>query len=1153
MKWPNPYLLLVFGVLAALNIFFPDNRVYGQDASSGSSKRPVPIRFIDSATGYAIQPESVTALARQPGAKEQQIESAQFSPSARASLMLAPGSHTIAVNAPNYQPMSGQVDVGGDDGHFQIRFLLDPLVTPDELQPDYIRSLHRPDATVIVGFVVDDESGHPLGDVRVGSAPSGVETWTDERGFFQILVPVQSEAEADIAPANLFLEKPGYRTEERQYLELWRDGDWTYRIRLIQGEGRTVVDERELRRRSPRADRRITVPSVSSKAPQQPENLAPKQGQPSSPASATSSSNATVRVPRTIRVLLSDGVTIEYVTLEFYCRRSLPAEWISSWGSKPGGMNSLKAGAVAVRTYAIGYINSPRGTNHDICATTSCQVYGASTSVNTDTAVSQTASRVMLNSNAGITRGLTEYSAENNQLDMSCGDGYTAPTGGCLYDPICAGEAEFGHGRGMCQWGSARWATGLRYAGRSLTDTVTNNYAPQAWIWILQHYYPSLTLAQGAPLVVGDDIKVIGSSNRDVRTCADGSISNGVNCSLITTKAIGSTGVIIAGPVQVTSDGIGYTWWKIQWNDAGPTIGWSAENWLERVFPAPAAPLNLLANAVSSNQITLNWTDNSAVESGFKIERGMAGGGPWLEIDTVGPNVTAYSNKNLSIGMTYYYRVRAYNLTGNSGYSNVTNATTPNLPPVLAAISNRVIDEGTLLTFTNSAAAPEKVQTLADFENVPIADPILFQLPRFSGSTVSFLDAAPDVSAVTDKFPTNGNSSTRVLRANWSFNANANPWLRLTTANTASLPNLVIDFTKQLRFNIYSDKALKIGLGLRETTTGATTPVGYNGGTTGGIEWAGVTNQIGSQPTPNRTVTASNWVTLTFNLPAEPIRNFSAGNGILSTASGLGVLEHLALVPVSATGPYNIYLDNFAVVQPKILTYSLDSGAPSGASVNPTNGIFTWTPSEAQGPGVYDITVRVTDNSSSPQSDAKTFQVTVNEVNQPPVLTSISNRTIHAGTMLMITNSATDPDLPTNVLSFTLDLEAPAGANIDAATGLFAWTPTDAQAESTHIVTARVTDNGSPPLSDPETFTVTVLSRPLIRSITISQHNVTLTWSSITGETYCVQYKSDLNAPWTSDIVGCVVADGPTVTLTDMTASGQTQRFYRVHHGATAP
>jgi hypothetical protein len=94
--------------------------------------------------------------------------------------------------------------------------------------------------------------------------------------------------------------------------------------------------------------------------------------------------------------------------------------------------------------------------------------------------------------------------------------------------------------------------------------------------------------------------------------------------------------------------------------------------------PLPNAPSNLRATAVSRSQINLAWTDNSSNESGFKIERCKgANCTNFSQIATVGETVTTYSNTGLARNTTYKYRVRAYNQTGNSGYSNVATATTP--------------------------------------------------------------------------------------------------------------------------------------------------------------------------------------------------------------------------------------------------------------------------------------------------------------------------------------------------------------------------------------------------------------------------------------------------------------------------------------------
>src|SRR5207253_800737 len=67
------------------------------------------------------------------------------------------------------------------------------------------------------------------------------------------------------------------------------------------------------------------------------------------------------------------------------------------------------------------------------------------------------------------------------------------------------------------------------------------------------------------------------------------------------------------------------------------------------------------------------------------------------------------------------------------------------------------------------------------------------------------------------------------------------------------------------------------------------------------------------------------------------------------------------------------------------LTYSLGAGAPVGAAVDPTNGVFTWTPTEAQGPSTNLVTIRVIDNGSPALGDVQTFAIIVKEVNSPPV------------------------------------------------------------------------------------------------------------------------------------------------------------------------
>lgn len=91
--------------------------------------------------------------------------------------------------------------------------------------------------------------------------------------------------------------------------------------------------------------------------------------------------------------------------------------------------------------------------------------------------------------------------------------------------------------------------------------------------------------------------------------------------------------------------------------------------------PSVAAS-DLSATAVSSSRINLSWSDNSSNEDGFRIERKTDISGTYSQIASTKPNITSYSNTDLAVSTTYYYRVSAYNTNGNSAYSNEANATT---------------------------------------------------------------------------------------------------------------------------------------------------------------------------------------------------------------------------------------------------------------------------------------------------------------------------------------------------------------------------------------------------------------------------------------------------------------------------------------------
>jgi T5SS/PEP-CTERM-associated repeat protein len=119
-------------------------------------------------------------------------------------------------------------------------------------------------------------------------------------------------------------------------------------------------------------------------------------------------------------------------------------------------------------------------------------------------------------------------------------------------------------------------------------------------------------------------------------------------------------------------------WYRVRaFNSAGDSVYTTA---VSGTIPLPpTAPSALGAIPFSSTRIDLAWTDNAGNENGFKVERApdnSGAPGSFAEIATTLFNVTSYSDIGLVAATKYWYRVRAFNTGGDSGYSNQTNATT---------------------------------------------------------------------------------------------------------------------------------------------------------------------------------------------------------------------------------------------------------------------------------------------------------------------------------------------------------------------------------------------------------------------------------------------------------------------------------------------
>lgn len=325
-----------------------------------------------------------------------------------------------------------------------------------------------PGGLLIEGFVYRAAHALPLGGMRV--TLDGLATQTDADGYFRLDLP--ADRLGDDASSSRTLRLAGHGLEgERQV--------------RVGGGLRVIID---LDASGPTQDHRFdgnTIQSTDRDGLDARASLVP--------------SGATAP-PAAIRVGFADaGFTtpccgnscpaVAVMSLETYVRRGLNDEWIASWNGE-----SLRAGAIAYRSYGAWHVFNPRTPAYDICSSACCQVNDPDTSTSSNAAVAATVG-ILLERNATIFR--SEYSAENNawddpddglacsNTDLSCGNGSVgspATNWPCMADSVALGHGCFGHGRGMSQWGTQRWAS---------------NQA-RRWPWIVDHYYNDNGNASGA-------------------------------------------------------------------------------------------------------------------------------------------------------------------------------------------------------------------------------------------------------------------------------------------------------------------------------------------------------------------------------------------------------------------------------------------------------------------------------------------------------------------------------------------------------------------------------------------------------------------------------------------------------------------------------
>jgi hypothetical protein len=275
-----------------------------------------------------------------------------------------------------------------------------------------------------------------------------------------------------------------------------------------------------------------------------------------------------------------------------------------------------------------------------------------------------------------------------------------------------------------------------------------------------------------------------------------------------------------------------------------------------------------------------------------------------------------------------------------------------------------------------------------------------------------------------------------------------------------------------------------------------------------------------------------------WNTPA-PDFSLSANPTSLTVNSGAGGTSTITVAPTNGLNS----------------CYTLSaSGLPGGVTAtfdtNPTIGTsgLTLTASNPATTGTTTVTITGT---SGLISHTTTIALTL-PAKTPPVLAAISNRTVNVGQTVAFTAGATDTNQPPPTLIFALPAGA-TNATLNTNSGAFSFRPLVTQANSTNHFTLQVSDNGTPPLSATQSFSVFVnpLAAPGISHLSYTGGEFSFTVSGQSGPDYEIQIATNLTQPWSS----LFITNPPVVPFvwTDAGTSNSPQRFYRVKLGPPLP
>ncbi len=456
--------------------------------------------------------------------------------------------------------------------------------------------------------------------------------------------------------------------------------------------------------------------------------------------------------------------------------------------------------------------------------------------------------------------------------------------------------------------------------------------------------------------------------------------------------------------------------------------------------------------------------------------------------------------------------------------------------PVLPAVSNQVIIAGTTLTVTNTATDTNGVGQL--YYTLTTAPPVNATISTAGIITwPTTIDQAPGdfvfttivTNSVTTLSATNIFTVTVISpvvgqqpQTN-TVSANSINWLQVNVPATAEWATNILRFARNFPVNVLyttnvppeTNNASVLLLNQRSGTSVLFTNI-----TTAPTNLVpGGTYYLGVQNTNNTAVTYA--LQVIFGYPPQ----FTFPMSIVYT--NMGGTNGFLLTWYAPTNNYFKVQETPVLYAPPVWS-TFNSVIAYTGPVTSGNGLFSF----------FDNGVQY------PFGPTRFYRLQLLQPNGL-YLPSQSNYVVSVSEPLTVTNTAFDSDTNATLIYSLTDFPSPATNGLIGTNGIITWTPGPADAGNAFTFTTIVTDNGLPPATATNAFTVFVLPAPIITSATATPNSVILQWTASKNDVFGVEWTTNLTAGNWTLMSPSVTSTTGTFTFTDSTSQAAA-KFYRL-------